>query len=165
MSRLIEVVCSLKTKSGVKQSIPPGPDYTIVRFPFDGQESSDSHDLHPVLQPDTAESITYTSPRAGLIWPAHTAWADLYGMLYWDAGNYTELRDRFVRDPLNLSSGYDSTCTEDHNVTPGGSYIAKAWGLRAYVGTPLALMVKHNSSGPVNLAFAEFKVKYTVWEA
>lgn len=160
---LIEVSCSLKFDTTQDQWIMPG-DYQIVRFPFEPIESSDIYDLHPKVQPDTSGSITLASQRAGLIWPKHEQWATLWGLLYWADGDYTEVRDRFVRDPLNLSSGFDSTCTEDHASTPGGQYIAKSWAAKVYPGTPWALMVRHNSPDPVKLDFAEFKMIYSVWE-
>lgn len=154
-----DVVCSLINNQA--QSIPAGPNYVVVRFPFDSDgESSDVADMHPQVQPDTGQATTYNSSRSGLIWPAHTAWAQLHALMYWDEGSYTEIRDRFVRDPLGLSSGVDSTCTEDHAVTPGGQYIAKSWAIRVYPGTPVGLMVRHNGSSPARLAFAEFKLSY-----
>jgi hypothetical protein len=86
--------------------------------------------------------------------------------MYWDAGGYSELRDRFVRDPLDLTTGYDSTCTEDHPPTPGGQYRAKTWGMFVHPGTPIGLLVKHDASKAVNLTFAEFKLAiHTVEEA
>jgi hypothetical protein len=121
---LPDFVCSLITEQGVTQTIPPGVAYTLVRFPFVG-ESYDPHDMHPVLQPDTGQAVTYANPRSGLIWPKHDAWATLNALLYWDDGPYTEVRDRFVRDPLGLFEVPDSTCTEDHPATPGGQYRAK----------------------------------------
>lgn len=160
---IVEVACSLKFDSDQYQMIQPG-DYQIVRFPFSPIESSDTLDLHPVVQPDTGQSVTLSSTRSGLIWPAHSRWARLWGLLYWADGGYTEVRDRFVRDPLNLSSGYDSTCTEDHAATPGGQYVAKSWEAKVYPGTPWALMVKHNATSPVKLDFAEFKMIYSYWE-
>lgn len=160
---LIEVACSLKFDTDQDQWIQPG-DYQIVRFPFHPIESSDVYDMHPIIQPDNGQSITVASQRSGLIWPEHSQWARLWGLLYWADGPYTEVRDRFVRDPLGLSSGYDSTCTEDHAKTGGGQYIAKAWEAKTYPGTPWALMVKHNASEAVKLDFAEFKMIYSVWE-
>lgn len=160
---LIEVACSLKFDTDQDQMIAPG-DYQIVRFPFHPIESSDVYDLHPVIQPDTGQSVTLSSPRSGLIWPSHARWATLWGLLYWADGPYTEVRSRFTRDPLNLSSGYDSTATEDHNDTPGGQYRTKAWAAKVYPDTPWALMVRHNADVAVKLDFAEFKMIYYVWE-
>lgn len=160
---LIEVSCSLKFADNQDQWIAPG-DYQIVRFPFEPEESSDTFDLHPKVQPDMAGSITLSSQRAGLIWPKHERWATLWGLLYWADGPYTEVRSRFVRDPLNLSSGYDSTCTEDDGKNAGGQYRAKSWAAKVYPGTPWALMVRHNASVPVKLDFAEFKMIYSFWE-
>lgn len=148
-------VCSLITTE--PQLIPAGPDYRIVRFPFGGAESYDEHGMHDVDQPD-GETTTGEHDRAGLIWPSASGWADLYAMLFWARGDYTEVRDRFVRDPLDLSTGYDSTCTEDHRDTPGGQYLAKTWGIFVKVGTPLAVMVRHNSRSALSLDFAEFKL-------
>lgn len=159
---LIEVSCSLKFAADQNQVINTG-DYQIVRFPFD-VESSDIYDLHPVIQPDTGETVTLSSQRSGLIWPAHSRWARLWALMYWTDGPYTEVRSRFVRDPLNLSSGYDSTATEDDGKNVGGQYRTKAWEIKVYPGTPVALMVKHNASVPVTLDFAELKMIYSVWE-
>lgn len=154
-----DFVCSLITEQDVAQVIPPGPNYHLVRFPFTG-ESYDAHQMHSTTQPDTGQTVSYSNPRAGLIWPQHTAWAHLHALLYWDDGPYTEVRSRFVRDPLNLSTGLDSTCTEDHAATPGGQYIAKNWAIFVHPGTPIGVMVRHNADVPVRLAFAEFKLSY-----
>ncbi len=159
---IIEVACSLKFADDQDQLIQPG-DYQIVRFPFGSVESSDTFDLHPIVQPDTGQSITLSSPRAGLIWPAHERWARLWALMYWADGPYTEVRSRFVRDPLNLSTGYDSTCTEDSAKTPGGQFISKSWEAKTVLGTPWALMVRHNASEAIRLDFAELKMIYSVW--
>ena len=154
------VVCSLKT--GGPQRIPPD-EYTILRFPFNA-ESHDPDDLHPALQPDTGQTVTSADDRAGLIWPKHTAWATLNALIYWEAGGYTEVRDRFVRNPLNLPGAppYDSTCTEDHPKTPGGQYLAKTWNLFVHPLTPLGLLLQHDAPGPVAVTLAEFKLSYWV---
>lgn len=154
-----DLVCSLKTAA--PQTIPAGASYTLVRFPFEAGtgESYDPADMHPTLQPDGV-TVTSADSRAGLIWPAHTAWARLDAMLQWEAGDYTEVRDRFTRDPLELFGPADSTCTEDHAVTPGGQYIAKSWAMFVHPGTPVALAVRHNAAAGVRLMLAEFKLSY-----
>jgi len=152
------VVCSLISSGS--QAIAPNV-YTPLRFPFDS-ESADAFNLHDKVQPDTGETVTVASPRAALIWPAHTAWATLNGLMYWEDDNYTELRTRFVRDPLNLTTGEDSTCTEDHAPTVGGQYIAKNWNMFVHPNTPVGLLVKHNATTPVAVTFAEFKLSYWV---
>ena len=148
------VVCSLIT--GGSQTIPVSGDYTAIRFPFNA-ESYDPDGLHNPLQPDTGQTVTVSDPRASLIWPQHTAWATLNALIYWDSGSYTEIRDRFVRDPLNLTTGYDSTCTEDHAATIGGQYIAKNWNVWVHPLTPIGLLVRHNSSSPQTVSLAELK--------
>ena len=153
-----DVVCSLKVDQ--PQAIPPGSAYTLLRFPYGSAgESYDPCDMHPAIQPDGVTS-TYPDPRSGLIWPAHDAWASLYALIYWEPGNYTEVRDRFVRDPLGLFEAPDSTCTEDHPATPGGQYVAKSWGMFVHPGVPVGLMVRHDSASPVKVTLAEFKVAY-----
>lgn len=152
-----DFVCSLLAES--PQTIPPGDTYTLVRFPF-GIESYDIHDMHPAIQPDTGQMVNSSSPRAGLIWPAHLVWAQVYALIYWEDGPYTEVRDRFVRDPLGLFGTPDSTCTEDHPATPGGQFRAKSWGMFVKPSVPLGLMVRHNASSPVRLTLAEFKIAY-----
>ncbi|WP_433519030.1 hypothetical protein ACQP2T_28035 [Nonomuraea sp. CA-143628] len=151
-------VCSLKAAS---QTIPvtnANGDYYVVRFPY-GTESYDDHGMHNPGQPDGITSA-YPDARSGLIWPQHDAWAELYALMYWEAEDYTELRDRFVRDPLDLSTGYDSTCTEDRAITPGGQYIAKTWGMFVHPATPVGLLVQHNAPTSVKLTLAEFKIAY-----
>lgn len=147
-------VCSLK--ADVPQDIPADGRYHLVRFPY-GVESYDVHGMHEPVQPDGVVS-TDGDDRAGLIWPAVAGWASLYAMAQWAPGDYTELRDRFVRDPLDLTTGFDSTATEDYPPTVGGQYRAKAWGMFVTPGTPLGLMVRHNAIGPVGLTLAEFKM-------
>lgn len=156
------VVCSLKT--GGPQLIPPSStDYVIVRFPFNG-ESDDKDGLHDIVQPDTHLSTSAGHPRAGLIWPLHTAWATLNGLMYWDHGDYTEIRSRFIRDPLRLTTGYDSTATEDDPPSVGGQYKIKSWNMWVHPMTPVALAVRHNSDRDQVLNLAEFKVSYWVNE-
>lgn len=152
------IVCSLMTSA--PQAIPPNT-YTILKFPFDN-ESADAPSLHDPKQPDTGLTTTASNPRSGLIWPAHVGWAHLNGLIYWQGGDYTEVRDRFVRDPLELTTGYDSTCTEDHAKTPGGQYLAKNWDMFVHPLTSVGLLVQHNGSRSVKVDFAEFKMSYWV---
>lgn len=152
-----DIVCSLK--AGTPQAIPPGPGYTVVRFPFGAAESYDPLNMHPALQPDGV-AVGYGDARAGLIWPAHHAWADLHAMIHWEDGDYSEVRDRFVRDPLELYGPADSTCTQDHPATPGGQYLAKSWAMFVHPGVPVALSVRHNAKTSLKVTLAEFKLSY-----
>ena len=148
-------VCSLIRNE--PQTIPAGDSYHVVRFRFDGGENSDRHRMHETEQPDGV-STTFANDRAGLIWPSVAGWGELKGLMYWASNAYSEVRSRFVRDPLDLAGGADSTCTEDSSTTPGGQFRAKAWGIFVQVGTPIALMVRHNGASPVVLAHAQFKL-------
>ncbi|MEV0115885.1 hypothetical protein AB0H77_21990 [Streptomyces sp. NPDC050844] len=150
------LVCSLK--SITSQPIEPGR-YAIVRFPFGEAESTDTHRMHQAAQPDGAHVTAWASDdRSGLIWPAAAGWGTLHALVYWETGDYSEVRSRFVRDPLGLSTGHDSTCTEDDPPTPGGQYRAKTWGLFVDPRTPLALMVRHDDSQARRVTLAEFKL-------
>ncbi|HCA87524.1 MAG TPA: hypothetical protein DEQ61_19880 [Streptomyces sp.] len=148
-------VCSLIVNEA--QSIPADGEYHIVRFPYGGGESYDAHGMHQAQQPD-GETSAYPDRRSGLIWPALDGWGSLTAMVFWADGDYSEVRDRFVRDPLGLAEGYDSTATEDHARTPGGQYRQKHHELFVHPDTPLAFMIRHNGSGPVSITHAQLKL-------
>ncbi|WP_432169042.1 hypothetical protein [Streptomyces sp. 1222.5] len=150
-------VCSLILSE--PQSIPGDGKYHILRFPFGSEESADDCNMHQMAQPDGYTISNWrTDDRSGLIWPACDGWGSLTGVIFWAAGDYTEIRDQFVRDPFNLSTGFNSTATEDHSPTTGGQYLHKSHELFVHPGTPIGLLVKHNASGPVDVTFAEFKL-------
>jgi hypothetical protein len=148
-------VCSLIVSES--QIVPAGDQYHLVRFPFGAAESSDEHHMHEAQQPDGV-STTFLDDRAGLIWPSADGWGELKALMYWAPDGYREVRSRFVRDPLNLAGGADSTCTEDSPATPGAQFRAKAYAIFVHVGTPLALMVRHDGPSPVALTHAQFKL-------
>lgn len=151
------LVCSLKVET--PQLIPADGDYHIVRFPYGSAESYDVHGMHQTAQPDGYQLTDWAADdRSGLIWPAVEGWGQLFGMVQWEPGDYTEVRDRFVRDPLGLAGVPDSTATEDYPPTPGGQYRTKSWGLFVDPATPLGLMVRHNASTPRKVTLAEFKL-------
>ena len=148
-------VCSLILTA--TQTIPAGERYHVVRFRFGDRESYDEHRMHEARQPDGVPT-TFSHDRAGLIWPSRDGWGELKALMFWAPGSYSETRSRFVRDPLNLAGGADSTCTEDSPASPGAQLRAKAWGIFVHVGTPIALMVRHNGPSPVALTHAQFKL-------
>jgi len=148
-------VCSLIVNE--PQTIPADGAYHIVRFPYGDAESYDAHGMHQTRQPDGGTSA-YPDERSGLIWPALDGWGSLTAMVFWASGDYTEVRDRFVRDPLDLSTGYDSTATEDHARTPGGQYRHKHHEMFVHPRTPVAFLVRHNGSAPVRITHAQFKL-------
>ena len=148
-------VCSLILNE--TQTVSAGDQYRVVRFRFGAAESYDAHHMHEAQQPDGV-STTFAHDRAGLIWPSAEGWGELKALMYWAPGGYSEIRSRFVRDPLNLAGGADSTCTEDSPASPGAQFRAKAFGIFVHVGTPLALMVRHNAPSPVVLTHAQFKL-------
>lgn len=151
-------VCSLKVST--PQLIEPDGSYHVVRFPFGAGESTDRFEMHQAVQPDGHVVTDWaTDDRAGLIWPSRYGWGHLYGMIQWEAGGYTELRDQYVRDPLGLTPApADTTATEHRAPSPGMQCFVKSHGIFVYPDIPLALRVAHNDSQPRALVLAEFKL-------
>ncbi|WP_314411355.1 hypothetical protein [Streptomyces sp. DSM 40484] len=150
-------LCSLKSE--VAQSIPGDGEYHLLRFPTIG-EPYDRWGMHEATQPDGYTVANWkTDDRSGLIWPNYRGYGQLYGLVYWEAGDYDEVRSRFVRDPLGITAGgYDSTATEDDAATPGGQFRAKHWGMVVDPATPLGLLVRHDAGSPVKVTLCEFKL-------
>jgi hypothetical protein len=150
-------VCSLKRDT--PQLVRPD-SYTVVRFPFGSREPYDPHGMHQARQPDGHVITSWDADeRSGLIWPSASGWGQLYAMIQWEAGSYTELRDQYVRDPLGLTSTPNDTTATDHRApTPGGQYFTKSHGIFVNPETPLALRVRHNDAVARRLLLAEFKL-------
>ncbi|GAA1088350.1 hypothetical protein [Nocardiopsis composta] len=147
-------VCSLISND--PQSIPGGGGYRLLKFRYAG-ESYDPWRMHDPEQPDGGRSA-YPDDRSALIWPAAAGWGTLYANIHWAAGSYAELRDRFVRDPLGLSGGADSTATDHRPPSPGMQCFTKAHGIFVSPDTPLAVMVGHTGSGTATVVHAQFKL-------
>jgi hypothetical protein len=151
------LVCSLIRDE--PQVIPADGGYHSVRFPFGSAESYDVHSMHQVQQPDGYEVGDWRDDdRSGLIWPAAGGWGDLTANIHWEEGGYTELRDRFVRDPLGLAGSADSTGTDHRPRSPGIQCFTKHHAIFVHTGTPLALLVSHNDSAPRQIIHAQFKL-------
>ncbi|MFB9880960.1 hypothetical protein ACFFMN_23660 [Planobispora siamensis] len=148
-------VCSLKVTKA--QTVPVDPDYHLVRFPYGAAESWDPHNMHPATQPDGTVSL-HPDARSGLIWPCVAGWASLIGIVFWEAGQSSEYRGRFIRDPLSLTTGYDSTATRDDAPTPGGQYKTYHHEMVVHPRTPVGFAVRHNATSPLDITLAEFKV-------
>ncbi|WP_086859920.1 hypothetical protein [Streptomyces milbemycinicus] len=154
-------VCSLKrdTPQLIQQNV-----YAVVRFPFGAAEPSDRLGMHQVIQPDGYVVTAWdVDDRSGLIWPSKCGWGHLYAVIQWEAptetsGQYTELRDQYARDPLGINAVIDTTATDHRAPTPGAQFFTKSHGIYVTPSTPLALRVRHNASGPLNLTLAEFKL-------
>lgn len=151
-------VCSLIVDEA--RAVPADRAYHVVRFPFGGDESSDEHGMHQARQPDGVEVGDWRDDdRAGLIWPATDGWGVLTAMIQWERGDYTELRDQYVRDPLGLTADPANTTATDHRApSPGMQCFTKHHELFVHAGVPLALRVRHNARSPRDLVLAEFKL-------
>jgi hypothetical protein len=146
-------ICSLKVDT--PQTIPNDGGYHVVRFPYPDQ-SYEAWGMHTPVQPDGRTVTSWAKDdRSGLIWPSVAGWGVLTSLIYWEAGDYDELRDRFVRDPLG---DYDSTATEHRPPSPGIQCWHKTHELFVRPDIPLALLVAHDASSSKKLTLAEFKL-------
>jgi hypothetical protein len=146
-------VVSLKVDS--PQTIPADGAYHIVRFPYTG-EPYDAYNMHDANQPGGYQVIDWaTDDHSGLIWPKFNGWGLLTALIQWEDGNYTELRDQFVRSPLTAP---DTTATDHRPPSPGQQFFTKHHEIFVNQTTPLALRVAHNDTTARRLTLAEFKL-------
>ncbi|WP_353941601.1 hypothetical protein ABII15_08155 [Streptomyces sp. HUAS MG91] len=157
-------ISSLKfeaARSGAQKITYDSDGYHLVRFPYaTAEESYDPWNMHGPSA--GGGSSKYPDARSGLIWPSHDGWGTLSALVFWAASDRaTEYRARFVRDPLNLSTGYDSTATTDIAATGGGQYRSYTWQMFVHPGTPVGLKVaarRGDTHLAVPLVLAEFKL-------
>lgn len=151
-------VCSLILEEN--QAVAADGAYHVVRFPFGTGESYDEHGMHQMLQPDGHQIENWrTDDRSSLIWPSADGWGVITAMIQWEAGNYTELRDQVVRDPLGLTgTPNDSTATDHRAPSPGMQCFTKHHELFVHPDVPLAIRVGHNAGGSRALVHAQFKL-------
>ena len=76
--------------------------------------------------------------------------------VHWEPGDYSELRDRFVRDPLGVAP--DSTATDHRPPSPGMQCFTKQHQMFVHPGVPLAFLVSHNDSVARKITHAQFKL-------
>lgn len=146
-------VVSLKVDT--PQSIASDGGYHIVRFPYPDQ-SYDAWSMHTPEQPDGHTVSSWSKDdRSGLIWPSVAGWGVLTSLIYWEAGDYAELRDRYVRDPLG---DYDSTATEHRPPSPGIQCWHKSHEMFVSPDVPLALLVAQDAGVSRKVTLAEFKL-------
>ncbi|MHC5257121.1 hypothetical protein ACYSUO_04500 [Streptomyces sp. UC4497] len=157
-------ITSLKYESartGPQSLVYDNDGYHLVRFPYqDAEESYDPWTMHDPA--GGGGSSRYPDARSGLIWPSHDGWGTLSALVFWDADTRaSEYRARFVRDPLRLSTGYDSTATTDISPTGGGQYRSYTWQMFVHPGTPVGFKVSARSGDTplkVPITLAEFKL-------
>ncbi|MFF3764248.1 hypothetical protein ACFYYR_09200 [Streptomyces sp. NPDC001922] len=162
------VVCSLKWDLGTSGTGPQritydSDGYHLVRFPYGRTgESTDPWGMHDPAHGGSEPSV-YPDARSGLIHPSHDGWGVLSAMVIWQPDTRpSEFRARFVRDPLGLSTGYDSTGTCDSAHTGGSQFRTYMWQFAVKRGTPVGLKVTARGSGDRRIAvpvtLAEFKL-------
>ncbi|APY89111.1 hypothetical protein DCW30_21195 [Streptomyces alfalfae] len=159
-------ICSLKWDAAQdgRQSVTYDSDgYHLVRFPYGaGEENYDPWRMHDPAK-GGGSSAAFPHPRSGLIWPSHDGWGVLSALVFWepDSGP-TEYRTRFVRDPLGLSTGYDSTATTDSAPTRGSQFRSYVWQMFVHPNTPVGLKISARGVGDVRkktpITHAQFKL-------
>lgn len=142
-----------KPAAGQEQIIPSGV-YTPVRFPYGVQENADPWDMHSRIQAG-GRIVTYADPESGLIRPAVGGWGCLEFNVIWMDGDYTEIRDVFVRDPLGVP---DETGYDHRGRTPGENCFTKTHWLAVRPGVPLGVQVAHDGVSPAKVRMAQFKL-------
>ncbi|MGA4847915.1 hypothetical protein ACOBQB_17305 [Streptomyces sp. G5(2025)] len=159
-------ICSLKWDAAQDepQRIRYDSDgYHLVRFPYGADEESyDPWHMHDPAKGGTGPA-RFPSPRSGLIWPSHDGWGVLSALVFWKPdGDPTEYRARFVRDPLGLATGYDSTGTTDSAPTRGSQFRSYVWQMFVHPEIPVGLKISARGVGDVRLAtpltHAQFKL-------
>lgn len=147
--------CSLgfKPLAGQEQSIPATGAYTTLQFPYGAQENDDPWDMH---SPNQGSSfVAYPDPKAGLIYPAVAGLGCLELNIIWMDGNYTELRDVFVRDPFGTP---DQTAYDHRARTPGENCFTKQHWLLVHPSTPLCVQVAHDGTTAAKVRMAQLKL-------
>lgn len=149
--------CSLgfKPPAGQEQVIPSGGGYTLLRFPYTAaQENTDPWDMHSTRQPD-GRIVTYADPEAGLVRPTVPGWGCLELNVIWLDGEYTELHDVFVRDPLGTP---DQTAYDHRSRTAGENCFTKTHWLSVRPSAPLGVWVSHNGPADARVRMAQLKL-------
>ena len=159
-------ICSLKyeaARSGAQKITYDEDGYHLVRFPYaESEESYDPWKMHDAAR-GGSRAAKFPEARSGLIWPSHDGWGVLSAMVFWEADTRAlEYRSRFVRDPLNLSTHYDSTATNDSALTRGGQFRTYLWQMFVHPETPVGLKISARGLGDAKihtpLVLAEFKL-------
>ncbi|MER5252939.1 hypothetical protein [Streptomyces sp. NPDC002855] len=151
-------ICSLVMNAA--QTVPSQSAYYNVRFDYE-TPTADHWEMHRPNQPDGGTSVS-GDERSSLIWPQVAGWATVIGYAVW---NYNaswsatqEVRAQFCRDPLNLTTGADSTATVDDANTPGGQYKHYMHQMFVSPNTPVSFQLKHQSGVPAVISHAQFKM-------
>lgn len=147
-------VCSLKMD--VPQTIPKNT-WTVVKFPYDSEESYDPGDMHPLVQGGIEEPYPNSS-RSGLVYPAHDGpFARLDWMVQWENDYASEYKDQLCRDPFGIA---DTTATSHRTPSPGMQCFVGSWDIFVHPDVPLSLRVAHNHTSSLRIVLAEFKISY-----
>ena len=119
-----------------------GGKYTLLKFP---ETSSDK--------------LKMASSERHLILPSREGVGLLELDIVWEAGDYTELRDVFVRDPFKVTDDPDNRTAYDHRPpSPGVQCFTKSHTLLVYPDIPLGVYVSHDDTVPRSVTMAQFKL-------
>jgi len=108
---------------------------------------------------ESTDSFKMHSGTSGLIYPSKDGVGCLELNIMWKGGDYTEVRDVFVRDPFGITDDPKNYTGYDHRaVSPGMQCFTKQHWLNVKVGTPLAVYVAHDSNVTETVTHAQFKL-------
>jgi hypothetical protein len=150
-------VCSLANNN--VRSIPASK-WVALPFPYTTPPTSyDPWEMHRPTQPGGTVSA-YPDKYSALIHPAADGWGTLEGHIELEAGDYDEVRTRFVRDPYGSGDEADDrTNTEHHACSPGMQFFTVLHRMFLHPGVPVAFQIYiGGGSGPVDLVYSQFKL-------
>lgn len=150
-------ICSLANNR--PRSIPPRKWVTLP-FPYEQPpESYDPWDMHRPRQPGGTVSA-YPDKHSALIWPQTDGWGHIEGHVELEAGDYTEIRTMFVRDPYGSGDNPNDTTNDEHHApSPGMQFATSVHMLFVHPGVPVAFMLYVNGPDPVDLVYSQFKLE------
>lgn len=110
--------------------------------------------------PDTSSDVLgMASKDRHTIVPSRAGIGLLELNIVWEAGDYSELRDVFVRDPFKVTKDPDNRTAYDHRPpSPGVQCFTKQHTLLVHPDVPLGVYVSHNDVVPRRVTMAQFKL-------
>lgn len=148
-------ICSLANNNA--RSIPPRKWVTLP-FPYTTPPTSyDPWEMHRPTQPGRVSS--YPDRYSGLIYPAADGWGTVESHVELEAGEYTEVRMRFSRDPFGSGEdANDLTNTVHHAPSPGMQFLTSLHKMFFHPAVPVVSWLYVNGPDPVDLVYSQFKL-------
>lgn len=148
-------ICSLANN---RPRTIPANTWVYLPFPYEQPpESYDPWNMHREDQPG-GRSSAYPDKYSALIHPQVLGYGTVEGHVELEAGDYTEVRTMFSRDPFGTGEGADDRTNDEHHaVTPGMQFLTTVHRLWIYPSKPMALML-YVAGASATLAYSQFKL-------